>query len=164
MNETNANPLNMSLNDLDVSMPLLAKGPYDLRITKAEMKKTAGKGGAAVVDMLALELATTDPAQSVKGDPLAPGVKLFTNVILAPVGKMDWLGVGRGVASLVQAAKLDLAPYGSTGMDQLRAAPTWHKMLEGRVARAQVDYIPEGPDKSGVTRRAKNEIAYFSKS
>jgi hypothetical protein len=165
MSEQNANPLNMSLNDMDTSIPLLDKGDYDLRITKVELTKTAGKNGATPVAMLKGEAVNVDPGLTPKGDVIPAGQgKLFFNVVLAPTGKLDWGMVGRGVAEIVQSTKLDLSPYGSTGIDQINAAATWHKQLEGRVGRAKVAYVPEGPDKGGVVRRAKNEITYWSKS
>ncbi len=165
MNETNANPLSMSLNDMDTSIPLLDKGTYDLRITKVELATTSGKGGNAAVPMLKGEAVNVDSGTTPKGDVIPPGqAKLFFNVVLAPTGKLDWGMVGRSVAEIVQATKMDLSSYGSTGLQQIQAAPTWHKMLEGRVGRAQVAYVPEGPDKQGVVRRAKNEIAYWTKS
>ncbi len=163
MSDTNANPLNMSLNDMDTSIPLLATDTYDLRITKAEVGETKGANGAAKVPLLKLELVTQDPAKSVKDESLPAGQKVFTNIMLAPTGKSDWGMVGRNVAAFIQSAQFDLSPYGSNGMDQLRAVPTWHKMLEGRTVRAKVSYVPEGPDKTGVHRQAKNEVAYFSK-
>lgn len=161
--ETNANPLNMSLNDMDTSIPHLASGTYDLRIHKVEMKETSGKNGAAPVPMLKLELKTVDAAKSVKDETLSPGQTVFNNIVLAPTGKSDWGMVGRNVAQLIQSAQFDVTPYGPNGLEQIRAATTWHKMLEGRTVRAKVDYVPEGPDRSGVMRRAKNEVAYFVK-
>jgi hypothetical protein len=158
MSEQNQNPLNMSLSDMDLSLPHLANGTYDLRIHKVELAQSKSN-----VPMLKLEHKTVDAAQSVKDESLPPGQTVFDNIMLAPSGKSDWGMVGRGVAGLIQSAQLDVSGYGADGLSQIQAAATWHKLLEGRTVRAKVNFVPEGPDKQGTVRRAKNEIGYYVK-
>jgi len=147
---TNA-PLDMDLNSVDLSLPLVADGIYDLRIEKAEIKPTSS-GGA----MISLDFVTTAPCTSQKGEPLGAGIHIFDNVNTVPTGKATMDMVVRNVAALVQAAKIQ----GAT----MQNVPTWVPQLTGRVLRAKVSFQPEGVSKAGKAFKAKNVIASYVKS
>lgn len=147
--ETNQNPLDCDLTQIDTSMPLLAPATLDLKIAKVELKKT--KDG--LTDMLNIEHKTVDMAKSVKDETLHPGVTLFNTLCLQPRGALTAEMVRRSGAELAQAAKVD---------------PTFrflqhYKTLEGKVVRAKVEVAPEGVDKNGKAFRAKNVVAYYVK-
>ena len=130
-------------------MPLLAKGIYDLQITKVEKKKTS-KGG----DMIALELSTTAPSKSVKDEDLGIGIKVFYNLNLSVSGKATWDIIKRNVAAVVQAARVQ------TNWGDFQANPA---ILQGSIVRCSVDVAPAGVDKNGKAYREKNEILVFMK-
>lgn len=146
-----APPLDLDLNTIDVSMPLLAPGIYDLQFLKVEPKTT--KAGAA---MLSFDLVTTAPAQSQDGTQLGAGIHVFSNVNLAPAGKATWEIVLRNIAAITQSVGL------ATTFGEFAAnAPA---MLQGKVARVKVDVSPAGTDKNGKSFRAKNEISNWLKA
>lgn len=145
-------PLDLDLNSVDTSMPLINGGEIvDFIVAKVEKKKTAdGKA-----DFLALDLKSTSVAKGLKGDDLQPGVHVYDNVMLAPTGKATWDMVVKNIASVTQGAGIatNLNDFLNGGFSS----------LQGASVRAKVGYTPEGPDKKGVHRRAKNEIALYIK-
>ncbi len=145
-----APPLDLDLSSIDVSMPLLAAGIYDLQFAKVEPKTT--KAGAA---MLSLDLVTTSPAQSQDGAQLGAGIHVFSNINLAPSGKATWEIVVKNIAAVTQAAGL-VTNYG----DFAANAPA---MLTGKIARCKVDVTP-AVSKDGKTYKAKNEIEVWMKA
>lgn len=155
MNLGNNNPMDIDLSSVDVSRPLL-KGnlPYDFKIVKAEIKPNAN----GTTKRLEVELATTAPAESVNGEQLQPGVRVFHGVNLSPSGKSTWEIVTRGVAELIQSL-----PGGIPGA-KIGNADAWHKQLEGKNLRARVIFKPEEQGKDGKSYRAKNEISTFVKA
>lgn len=149
-NQTSAPPLDLDLNSVDTSLPLLAKGVYQLQITKVE-KKQSSSG----IPMINLELSTTGPSKSVEGRDLGPNIKVFHNLNLAPSGKATWEMVTRNVAAVVQA----------TG-----TSATWNDIMsnpvgvfQGQSCQCSIDIAPAGVDKTGKPYRAKNEIVVFMK-
>lgn len=144
-------PLDMDLSTIDLSLPLIADGIYDVRVEKAEMKQTS-----AGHPMIALELVTTAPATSIKGEPLNAGVRIFDNINTVATGKATMEMVQRNVAGLVQAAKLT----GAT----MPTIPQWAPQLVGRILRVKVGYQPEGISKTGKPFKAKNVIAAYLKN
>jgi hypothetical protein len=143
------NILDMDLATVDTSRQLLAKGLYDLRVTKAEIEPSSG---TPPIDVLKLELASTAPASSDKGETLDPGVPVYHTCSLAPSGKATVKMVVQNVASIVQAA-------GLTGVT-VAGARLWFKQLEGRNLRCRVDLRPE-QTKDGRTFQPRNEIKEF---
>lgn len=148
--QTSAPPLDLDLNSVDTSMPLLAKGIYELMVTKVE-SKTSSKGNP----MLALEFSTTMPSKSVEGKDMGPNVKVFHNLNLAPSGKATWEMITRSVASIVQSAGV------SATWQDVQTNPVG--VFQGKTVRASVDVAPAGVDASGKAYRAKNEIVVFMK-
>lgn len=149
--ETSALPLDTDLNSIDTSFPLINNGEIvDLTINKLEKKPTS-KGG----EMLAIELKTASPTKSVKGDELAPGVTVFHNINLVATGKATPQMVMQNIAQFTQAVG-----FQGTLADFLNG----YMSLQGKTVRAKIAYVPEGPDKTGTVRRAKNEIALFIKA
>lgn len=148
----NSLPLDLDLNSVDTSLPLIANGALvDLQVVKMEKKPTKTPGG----ELLAIEFKTTGPSQSVKGDELAAGVHVFHNINLKPTGKATPQMVVQNIAQFTQAAGFtgNLGEFINGGFAS----------LNGSTVRAKIAYIPEGPDKTGVVRRAKNEVALFIK-
>lgn len=153
MNETNANPLSMDLSTIDTSMPLLAPDTYELRIVKVELTKTKDEK----TPMLKVELKSTQPGRSVKGDSVGAGVVIFDQLMLAPRGKSTVEMVARQVAGLVQAV-------GGINGARLDNASEWHKQLEGQIVRAKVEYTAAGTSPTtGKSYPPKNEIGYYLK-
>lgn len=148
-----APPLSTDLSSVDTSLPLIADGKIvDFNIEKIEQAAT--KDGKGVY--LSIDHKSITQTDSVKGDPLLPGsVHVFNNINLIPTGKATWDMIERNIAAIAQAAGLTM---GTT--EFIKGG--WMQ-LNGKTVRAKVSYVPEGPDKSGVTRRAKNEIAVYLK-
>jgi hypothetical protein len=146
-----APPLDLDLNTIDTSMPLLAPGIYDLQFIKVEAKTTKANS-----PMLSLDLVTTAPAQSQDGTQLGAGIHVFSNLNLAPAGKATWEIVVRNVASVTQSVGLQTS-YG----EFVANAPA---LLQGKVARCKVGVVPAGVDKNGKNYRAKNEIEVWMKA
>lgn len=154
-NQNIAPPLDMDLNTVDVSLPLLqANEFYDLRIEKAEIKPTAAGG-----EMIHLDHVTINPARSNKGEPLGAGIHVFNNVNTKPTGKATWDMVKRGMAELVQSVQ---GGIGTTAT--LANVPSWVPLLQGKVVRAKVGHEPEGVSKTGKAFKAKNTILFYQKA
>ena len=154
-----APPLDLDLNTLDTSMPLIAEGSIvDLRIEKVEKKDTSAPG----VQMLALDTKTTGPSKAQDGADLGEGIHVFHNLVLAPSGKSTWEIVLRNIAALTQACGLTLP--GTTANEQWSALVSNPAILQGQVFRAKLHVAPEGVDKRGKSFRAKNEISVFMKA
>lgn len=146
--------MDTDLATVDISVPMLADGIYDLQVSKVEIKPTQTPGG----EMISLELTTTAPATSRTGQMLHPGVKIFHNVNTKPTGKATWDMVKQGLGGLVQAAAFP------PGVASLGNIPVWVNQLQGKILRAKVEYAPAGVNaKNGKAFKEKNLIAYFSK-
>src|ERR1019366_4335529 len=143
--------LDMDLNSIDTSFPLIAAGAIaDFQVEKIEAVTTKANS-----PMLKLTLKSTSPVASVKGDTLNPGVTVFHNINLAPTGKATAQMVAQNIAQFTQAMGITgtLGAFINGGYMQ----------AQGRTVRVKVAYIPEGPDKTGVVRKAKNEVSSFVK-
>ena len=145
-----APPLDLDLNSIDTSMPLLAAGIYDMVVAKVEQKST--KLGAP---MLAIDLTTTGPGVSQDGNQLGAGVHVFTNINMQPTGKSTWEIVLKNIAAVTQGLGV------ATTYGELTANP---QMLQGKTARVKLSVAPSGTDKNGKTFRAKNEIEVWMKA
>ena len=146
-----APPLDLDLNTVDTSLPLLAPGIYDLQIAKVEPKQS--KAGAA---MFSLDLVTTGPAESQEGTQLGAGIHVFSNLNIAPSGKSTWEIVIRNIAAVTQSAGIQ-TNYGEF-------AANGPALLQGKVCRCKVGIVPAGTDKNGKSFRAKNEIEVWMKA
>ena len=145
-------PLDLDLNSVDTSMPLINNGEIvDFVIVKVEKKPT--KDGKA--SMLSIDHKSTSVAKGLKNEDLQPGVHVFNNIMLAPTGKATWDMVVKNIAALTQAAGI------ATNLNDFLNGG--YSALQGGAVRAKVGYTPEGPDKTGTMRRAKNEIAIYIK-
>ena len=144
-------PLDIDLNSIDTSFPLIQNGAIvDLTVDKVENVQTKANS-----PMLKLTLKTTTPVASVKGDTLNAGVTVFHNINLAPTGKATGQMVAQNIAQFTQALGL-----GGTLGEFINGG---YMQAQGRSVRAKIAYIPEGADKTGVIRKAKNEISSFVK-
>jgi len=151
MSDQIAPPLDIDLNSVDTSMPLIADGQLvDFTLVKVEKVKTKAGG-----DMLSIQHKSITPTKAADGKDLFPGVLVFGNLNLAPSGKGTWDMVVRNIAAITQAAGITgtLAEFLNGGWQQ----------LQGKTVRGKVHYVPEGPDKTGVVRKAKNEISLYIK-
>lgn len=83
MSESVLDLLNNDNSDVDLSMPLLPKGDYDLIVKKVEQVKA--KSGN---DMVKITLATKDEARSVKGEIIPPNTYVFDQIVLTPSEKL----------------------------------------------------------------------------
>jgi hypothetical protein len=157
-NGTVAPPLDIDLNTIDTSMPLIADNSLaDFTIAKVELRKTKAGG-----DMLGIDATTTGPTKSQDGHDLGSGIHVFTNLNLAPSGKSDWTIVARNIASLTQAAGVQFDGGGlAQQIEQLRTDHV--ALLTGKQFRAKVGITPAGVDKNGRAYRAKNEFTVFLK-
>ena len=145
-----APPLDLDLNSIDTSMPLLAEGIYDLQVATVTQKTTA-----ANLPMLSLDLVTTAPAQAQDGAQLGAGVHVFHNLNIQPSGKATWEMVLKNIAQVTQSVGI------ATTYGELVANPN---MLLGKVARCKVVCVPAGVSKTGKAFKAKNEISTFMKA
>jgi hypothetical protein len=145
-----APPLDLDLNSIDTSMPLLAEAIYDLLVAGVTQKSTA-----AGAPMLSLDLVTTAPSQAQDGSQLGAGIHVFHNLNLQPSGKSTWEIVARNIAEVVQALGV------ATTYGELVANP---QVLMGKTARCMVACVPAGVSKTGKAFKAKNEISNWMKA
>lgn len=150
MDNMTAPPLDMDLNSIDTSIPLLEDGIYDLQVAKVEKAKSKSGG-----DMLKLDYVTTAPAMSRSKDQLGAGIHVFDQCMLAPSGKSDWGMVVRNIAAITQSTQLT----GTVG-DFLNGG---YVGLQGRALRVKIGFEPEGVDKNGKSFKAKNVISLYIK-
>lgn len=157
--DTNQNPLDCDLNMMDTSLPLLKGGKlYDLKIAKVEIVKTVKTGA----DMLKLEMKNTESEETYPKDGntetvAVGGCTVFDQVMLAPTGKATIQMVTQGVAELLQSldTKLD--------SPKLSNVQQWYKQLEGKIARARVEYKGTETGADGKVYKPKNDVAYYAK-
>ena len=150
MSEENQNimPFDLDLSTVDTSIPLIADKQL-VEVVISKVVKGKSKTGQA---MLQIELSTTSPVDSVTpGETINPGAKLFTNIMLEPSGKSDWGMVKRNVGEFVQG--VSFGPVQWQEFVNVRFAE-----LQGKTGTVRVGYVAEGPDKTGVFRKAKNEV------
>lgn len=151
--DQNINPLDVDLSSIDTKRPLIA-GPQnlDFKIEKAELVtgtvNTASK-------MLSLELSTIAPCQSVSGDSLNAGIRVFHRENYAVTGKLKPDQIAKGIGAIVQKAGIAAPGVRVSNID------TWYKQLEGRVLpKVRVTVEPE-QSKNGKTYPPKNAVSFY---
>lgn len=151
MIDENQNPLDIDLSTADISRPLLA-GPQnmDLKVEKAQMEDGKSNPNAR---MLSLELSTVNPQQSVNGDTLGAGIRVFHRSNVRVTGKLKPSQIAEELASIVQAA-------GGISGAKASNVEDWHKQLEGKILSTRVVIEPE-TTKNGRTYPAKNAVGRF---
>lgn len=153
-----AAPLDIDLNTVDTSMPLIADGSIaNFVFDKVVLKDTKTPG----VSMLSLDLKTLTPTKSQDGGDLGAGTHVFHNLVLAPSGKGTWEMVARNVGAVVQNAGVKLEGTGAQA--QIDYLKNNSAILQGAQIGGKVKVVPEGVDKNGKAYRAKNEIVVFMK-
>jgi hypothetical protein len=154
MQNISAPPLDLDLNTVDTSMPLIAEGSVaDFRFVKVEKRNTATPG----VTMLSLDAVTASPTKAQDGNDLGEGIHVFHNLVLSPSGKANWDMVIRNIASVTQSCGVSC-----TYAELCDNAPA---LLQGKTFRARVGISPAGVDrKTGKSFRAKNELTVFMKA
>lgn len=149
--------LSMDLNTVETSLPVLKPGTYECRIAVSEIEQPTDPAKAASWH---LRLETVGPATDVDGKPVDPGHPFFTQCQLAPTGKATMKMVVQNIAQVVQALRPRI-----DGQITLPIDP-WHKMVEGKVVRVEVESLPrrENPKAPGSFFNATNRVARFYKN
>lgn len=155
-NQTNIPLLDMDLSTVDISLPLITEGIYDLVVKESEILKN---DDPTKPDSWKLTLATTQPATTIpnaKGqvETLDPGHPLYTQTQLAPTGKATMKMVVQNIGAIVQSIRPQLS--GVT----LPTLPNWHKQVEGRQVRARV-IVQAAGTRNGKSYKASNRIDEF---
>lgn len=148
-----APPLDIDLNAVDTSLPLIADSDQIYEVQVAEVNPGSTKAGAP---MIKLRMDTITPTKSAATDTapsrdLGPGIPIFENINLQPSGKSDWGMVTRNVGSVVQT----FIGRHVTWAEFVANAPT---LLQGQTGRVKIGVEPAGTDKNGKAFKAKNVI------
>lgn len=104
--DENTDPLDVNIEDIDTSYPILPSGLYDLKIGMVKREPTKDNTG----ERLTVPLTTTTNHNSVKGEMVPAGLKITHYIGLTPReghdGKRDYTiqDVRKGVASICKAA------------------------------------------------------------
>lgn len=152
-NENIAPPLDLDLNSVDTSMPLINNGEIvEFELVKIEKRLTKDSKAS----ILAIDHKSTTPTKGIKGEDLQPGVHVFNNIMLAPTGKATWDMVTKNIASIMQAAGISqtLGEFLNGG----------YSALQGARVKAKIAFKAEGPDKDQIVRRARNEVSVYIKA
>jgi len=150
--------LDTDLSSIDTSFPVIASGIYDLVIKDSKVEPNKAGDG----DLWTVQLATTTPVQTIKGETLAPGQVVFNRMSLKPTDKYTKDAIAKNVARFLQAVKPTVAGIKASDLFD-GGIKTKCKVLAGRMVRAKVDALPEGrtDKKTGKTLDASNEISKF---
>lgn len=140
--------LNVDLNNIDLSRPLLAPGRLRLNVADCTIAPTK-KGGS----QLKLTLKNDQDVPVEDGTTVAPGAcTVFHNLLLTPTGGMTSKMIVDSVAALVQ----------STGCNPgSKINDAWCASLKGRACMAQVGVEEESSGTDGKVYPRKNVIKYF---
>ncbi|MDE2097263.1 MAG: hypothetical protein KGL39_08480 [Patescibacteria group bacterium] len=156
MESTNqvAPPLDVDLNTIDTTLPLLEGGGKIYELVCAMVTPGLTKAGAPI---LKLQLNTTEPSRSQDGRDLGPGIPVFENLNLAPSGKATWDMVARNIGAVVQGFGVQV--QGTNFPEQLAyLTNNSQAILQGQICRCKVGIEPAGIDKNGKSFKAKNVI------
>ena len=148
MDTTMAPPLDMDLNSVDTSLPIIQDSDTIQEVQVAECTVGTSKSN---LPMLKLRLDTIAPTTSTEGKPLGPGIPVFETLMLQPSGKSDWGMVTRNVGAVVQGLLGRPVQWG----DFVANAAT---LLQGQTGRVKIGVEPAGTDKNGKAFKAKNVI------
>lgn len=149
MNETQTDPLDMNVEDVDLSYPIIPAGIHEFKITKAEVKPNAEGSG----NNLVLTLQATSDKQSIKGETVH-NFTLTTVISLTETEKWLAVDIGRRIATVCQAAELrGVSP---------RQIITEPNRLVNRVVQVKTQVSQERTDKkTGRIYEPRTEVASF---
>ena len=162
MNENEIPMLDLDLNTLETSLPVIKPGIYELVIKNAEIIQPTVAGKAPA---LKLTMESTTPLESVpdaegKVTQVEVGHPFFAQTQLAPTGKASWKMVAQNIAQVTQALRPRIEGKLSLPVDP------WFKQLEGRTVRVKVAALPsrENPKQPGSMLRATNQVDEWYKN
>jgi hypothetical protein len=140
--------LDIDLATVDTNFPVVA-GPVmlDLLVSKSEVMTNDAQTWK-------LELTTTGPTQSTKGDTLNAGIKIFHTANLAATGKATPDMVAKRAGELIQGG----LPF--KNIREILANPA---LAQGKTLRCRVGVEAEGTGKDGVWRGTRNNILAVEK-
>lgn len=150
--------LDTDLGKLDTSFTVIQGGIFDLVIKENTVAPNSANDG----DLWTVQLSTTTPTISIKGEQVAPGHTLFHRISLKVTEKRTKEMIGKSAARFLQAVKP--AVSGIKVADLFNGEiKTKCKILNGHMVRAKVDAMPEGrtDKKTGKSLDASNEISKF---
>jgi|SRR6266536_97819 len=146
----NSDPLDVNVDDIDFSYPIIPAALYDFRIKSVEVKPNKEGSG----ENLVFQLATQTEIQSVKGESVPIGFVLTHNISLRETEKYTLIEIGKRIAAVAQAAQV----RGVTPRDIIRNP----QQLVGRVVTAKVQISKERTDaRTGTTYNERSEIHSF---
>jgi hypothetical protein len=144
----NIDPLDVNVNDIDTSRPILPAKMYDLRVKSAKREPTKANDGS---ERLTIVLETTGPETSTRGEPVPAGHQLFHYIGVTerpadgPKRAYTNADIAKGVAGISKAAGLNESP---------RAIIANPAVLEGKVIPTKVKInaeTKEFPESNGVS-------------
>jgi len=165
MTETPKSLLDLDLNSVDTSFPIIKAGIYDMVIKESSVADNKASDGKNWV----FKLATTIPTDGVKGEKFDIGhivtsqLSLKTKSEKKTEDQMKEIIV-KNAARILQAIRPPVT--GITGKDLFDGSfEVKCKALQGRMIRVKLDALPERKDKeSGKTLSPTNDIAQFIKA
>ena len=111
-------PLDVNVNDIDISYPRLKPGPHNLKIADAKIEKAKSSDNQNLV----VSFETVDTATSTEGNTLNPGHKLTHYIGISPLperpspdGSSTYrartnLEIAKDISAICQAAKITATP------------------------------------------------------
>jgi len=152
--------LDMSLNEIETSLPVIVSDYYDLQIKESEIVEP---DDASKAPAWKLQLVTTGPTNTIpnpqtgKSEHLEIGHPIFNHQQLAPTGKATAKMIGQNVGAIVQAIKPTMPSV------QLHTIRDWHKTTIGKMVRVKVIIQPAG-SKDGKSWKTSNKIDEWVKA
>jgi len=164
MTEQASNLLDLDLNSVDTSFPIIKAGIYDMTIKESTVSDNKAQDGKNWV----IKLATTIPTTGIKGESFDIGQVVTTQLSLKTKSdkktedQMKEIIV-KNAARILQAIKPPVS--GITGKDLFNGDfEVKCKALQGRNVRVKLDALPERRDKdSGKTLSPSNDVAQYIK-
>lgn len=145
--------LNVDLNSVDTSRPLLAPGKLQLLVKKAETGQT--KDGQGTMIKLTLTNVQNEKFEDGSAAP-AESTTIFHQMLVTPKGGMTAAMVQRSLAELIQAV-------GGVPGARANNVGEWVPSLANKVCIAQVIVEEESTDKNtGKVYARKNALKYFN--
>jgi len=167
-NENNIPLVDLNLNEMDTSLPLIPNGIYDLVVAKSEVIDPTT---ADEVPSWKLELKTTQPTTSLpnsKGqiEQLPPGHPVYTQTQLEPTGKATLKMCAGNVAQIIQSMRppVSVPPFSGGAKEFSAFVKSWHNMTMGHMVRCRVEAQPAGVSKKGKSYKAGNRVVEFARA
>lgn len=153
--------LDLDLNSVDTSLPLLQPGVYKLQIVDSIVEPNSAGDG----HIWRLRLETTEPATGMRDEQLPARFPIFTVLSLTPKGNATQEMIARNVASVVQALTPPLEERVPVRAIFDGSWPEVARKFVGRYVEARVGVQPERTDeRTGRRFAAQNTIDRFIKA